>query len=179
MKRSWLVLAALVVVGGLAGIAIAGRPTSIDTAVIRPATTVESTPTSPASTTSVVPSTTSAPAAATTSTNTPTTSTTEPTVDRAALKLLVANGANRPGIASATADRLISLGYEGAQAVNALRTSDVTTVFMRPGFELAAAAVAADLNLTADRVQPLPAEAITDRDSDGHVIVVIGGDYAG
>ena len=177
MKRSWLVLVAVIALGGLAGIAIAGRPTPVDTVVINPPSSVDVTTTS----TAAAPTTTVAPAStiSVTSTIASSTSTTQPPLDPANVRLLVANGSNRPGIARSTADVLIEQGYLKALAVDALDPTDTTAVYFRDGFEAAAAAVAADLNLTLDRVDTLPAQAVTDDDTLGDVLVVIGADYLG
>ena len=175
MKRSWLVLVAVIALGGLAGIAIAGRPTPVDTVVINPPSSVDVTTTSTAATpTTVAPASTLV-----TSTTAASTSTTQPPLDPANLRLLVANGSNRSGIARSTAEVLIELGYLKASAVDALDPTDTTAVYFRDGFEAAAAAVAADLNLTPDRVDTLPAQAVTDDDTLGDVLVVIGADYQG
>lgn len=178
MKRSWLVLVTLVIVGGLAGIAIAGRPTTVDTTVISPQSTLEST-SSAAPATTELPTTTTAVSLTTIGSAVASTTTTTQPLDRSTVRVLVANAADRPGIARTTADLLLGLGYLKATAVNALGPQDATAVYVRPGFEVAAAAVAADLNLAPDRVQPMPEQDITDNDTLGDVIVVLGGDYAG
>lgn len=177
MKRSWLVLVAVIALGSLAGIAIAGRPTPVDTVVINPPSSVDATTTS----TPAAPSTTVAPAStiSVTSTIAPSTSTTQPPLDPANLRLLVANGSNRPGIAGSTADLLIELGYLKVSAVDALDPTDTTTVYFRDGFKTVATVVAADLNLAPDRIATLPAQAVTDDDTLGDVLVVIGADYLG
>ena len=177
MKRSWLVFVAVIALGGLAGVAIAGRPTPVDTLVISPpSSTVVTTSTAVATTTTAAPAT-SAPT--TSSVASSTTSTTSPPLDPAEVRVLVANGSDRPGIASATAALLIDLGYPQASAVDALDPADATVVYFQPGFGAEAAAVAVALDLTADRIAPLTAEPVTPDDGLGDVIVVLGADSLG
>lgn len=176
MKRSWVAVVITVLLGALAGVAIAGRPTPVDQTLIAapPATAAATTTilsTAAITSTSGAPVVTSTPAASTT------TLTTVARVDRSAVRVLVANAANRTGIASSTADLLIAAGFTDSTPKNALNVAAVSVVHARPGFEAAAAEVAATLGLAATSVRPLDAKALTTDDGSGDVIAVIGVDF--
>jgi hypothetical protein len=71
-----------------------------------------------------------------------------------------------------------SLGYTQAQARDALGDRrDDTVIFVREGFEPSAMLVAGDLDLTPDRVMPMPDGRITSNDSGEDVFVVLGNDW--
>jgi hypothetical protein len=70
------------------------------------------------------------------------------------------------------------LGYTQAQAKDALgdRRND-TVIYVRAGFETVGELVASDLDLTSDRVMPMPNTRITSNDSGEDVFVVLGNDW--
>jgi len=91
--------------------------------------------------------------------------------------VLVANAANRTGIASSAANVLVAAGFTDSTPVDALSNAEISAVYARPGFEAAAAEVAATLGLAATSVRPLDANAITPDDGAGDVIAAIGADF--
>jgi hypothetical protein len=71
-----------------------------------------------------------------------------------------------------------ALGYTQAQATDALGDRrDETVIWVREGFEPSGLLIANDLDLTPDRVMPLPAGRITSNDSGEDVFVVLGNDW--
>jgi hypothetical protein len=205
MGKSWPFAVAVIVVGGLAGIAIAGRPTPEDPFVLDPTVTVggsTSSTTVPASTsiaasvsttaivtTTVLPTSTSiAPApttdaptttAAPTTTVLPTTSTTVlGPLPRNQVRLVLANGDGRFRLASTTADRIRPLGYPMVLG-DSLALVDATVIYYRPGFDDEAASVADDVGVPDAIILAFPsgaAQPVTDSDASGDVIVVLGPD---
>lgn len=171
MKYPWLAGPGVVIACAAIGVALAGAPSSVDNTVITPApitvsTVAEATTTSAASTVPESPDTTS------TSTSTSTT-----VLDIAAVRILVANGGGRNGIADAASQVLIGAGFSGALAVDALERSATTVIHARAGFEPVAAAVAEELGLSPAIVVAFGTDPITDDDEAADVIVVLGGDY--
>ena len=185
MRKTWLFALAVVVVGALAGVAIAGRPESVDPFVLDPNVTVpivtgttseaaSTTTTSPA-TTATIASTTSAAAtttAAIPATTTPTTeapTTTEPPtttetattttiagpLPRDQVRLVLANGDGRFRLASITADRISPLGYI-IDLGDALQTVKATIIYYRPGFDDEAVVVANDISVPGAIIAALP-----------------------
>lgn len=203
MRKSWPFAVAVIVVGGLAGIAIAGRPTASDPFVLDPSITVvsDTTPsTEPASTTSttvkavttttVVPTATDGPTTSVADTTGPTTTvgpttTAAPTsttiagpLPRNKVRLVIANGDGRFKLASTTGDRLAPLGYI-IDLADALKVVDATVIYYRPGFDDEAEILAKDVGVPNAIVIAFPASAsepITDSDDRGDVIVVLGPD---
>lgn len=201
MRKSWSFALAVIVVGGLTGVAIAGRPEPADpflldpniTVAIIPSSTSEadtSVTTARAATTTIVTTTPSA--VATTSTVLTATSTTEaPTTVAAAstttgagplprdqVRLVLANGDGRFRLASITADRIRPLGYI-IDLGDPLRTVALTIIYYRPGFEDEADIVASDISVPGAIIAELPtssAQVITNSDDRGDVIVVLGSD---
>jgi hypothetical protein len=167
---------AVVVLGGLAGIAIAGRPSSVDDRVITAPSTSAS-PTASSAVDTTVPTTDTSTAATSTvpSTATPTTE----AIDRTAVRVLVANAGSRSGMASATAERLVQAGFTDSRPSDALSTRDESVVYAREGFETAAAQIALTLGLAPEIVLPLPDSDITPKDDSADVIVVLAEDFAG
>ncbi|MCY7300584.1 MAG: LytR C-terminal domain-containing protein, partial [Ilumatobacteraceae bacterium] len=98
-------------------------------------------------------------------------------LNRSAVRVLVVNAANRTGIASSTADVIIAAGFTDSTPVDALNNAAVSVVYARPGFEAAAAEVAATVGLAATTVRQLDTTAITRDDGSGDVIVLIGVDF--
>ena len=89
---------------------------------------------------------------------------------------MLANGDGRFRLASITADRLQPLGYI-IDLGDTPETATATVVYFRPGFDDEAEIVATDLKAPQATVAPLPTNvAITDSDSRGDVIVVLGPD---
>ena len=94
------------------------------------------------------------------------------------MRVTVANGANAANLARVERDRIRVLGYTQAQATNSLGARrDTTVVFVRSGFEPQGRLIASDINLTPERVLPMPSERITSSDSDADVFVVLGNDW--
>lgn len=175
MKRSWLPLAATVLVGLLAGVAVAGRPTSVDQTQLPPATQLTTTTaantiptTSPADSTSSTTSTTP-------STTLPATTTTAPP-NPLATRVLSVNGTKRSGIARRTADRLIAAGYLNTTPTDSIDVVEVSTVYYREGFRAAAEGVATALGLDPAGVVPL-GQPISAVDDQADVVVAIGNDF--
>ena len=202
MRKSWPFALVVIVVGGLAGIAIAGRPEPGDPFVLDPSVTVaDATTSSIASTTTSTsePATTTTIAIATTTTPPPSTSvlptvapttvapttTAPPTsttifgpLPRDQVRLVLANGDGRFRLASTTADRIRPLGYNLVLG-EALNTVDATVIYYRPGFDDEAAYVAEDIGVPDAIILAFPTNAsqpITDFDASGDVIVVLGPD---
>jgi hypothetical protein len=203
MRKSWPFALAVVVVGGLAGGAIAGRPEPADPFVLEPtitapivasstseanttATTARATTTTPATTpatTTSTAATTTSVAATTTSTSTSTTTAASTTTTIAAptprnqVRLVLANGDGRFKLASITASRLRPLGYV-INLGDALQTVKATLIYYRPGFDDEAELVATDISVPDAIIAALPtnvAQTVTNADR-GDVIVVLGPD---
>ena len=175
MKRSWLALLTITVLGLLAGVAIAGRPTTVDSTVIPAATTTTgAVPTTVAATTTTVSATTTSTRPATTVAAASSTTST-PAVDRTSFRVVAANGTNTSGLAGRTADRLLTLGYTQVTPSDTLDAAAVTTIYYQPGFAAAAALVAADLQLAPTATAELTAP-VSQADGDGDVIAVLGDD---
>ena len=185
MRKTWLFALAVVVVGALAGVAIAGRPESVDPFVLDPNVTVpivtgttseaaSTTTTSPA-TTATIASTTSAAATTTaaipasttptteapttteppTTTETATTTTIAGPLPRDQVRLVLANGDGRFRLASITADRISPLGYI-IDLGDALQTVKATIIYYRPGFDDEAVVVANDISVPGAIIAALP-----------------------
>jgi hypothetical protein len=175
MRKSWPFALVVIVVGGLAGVAIAGRPEPSDPFVLDSSITVaestsssqavststslsESVTTTTIAATSTVPSstsvapttttTTAAPttAAATTTTVLATTTTVLGPLPRDQVRLVLANGDGRFRLASTTADRIRPLGYSMVLG-DSLETVDATVIYYRPGFDDEAAYAADDIGV--------------------------------
>ncbi len=155
----------------------------IPTTTTAPATTTNATTTTIATTTTststvtTIASTTTAAAPATTSTIAATTSTVAG-VDRSSVRVTVANGTNTVNLARDERNRMRQLGYTQAQATDALGDRrDETVVYVRAGFETTGQLVASDLELTPNRVMPMPGSRVTSDDSGEDVFVVLGNDW--
>jgi LytR cell envelope-related transcriptional attenuator len=202
MRKSWPFALVVIVVGGLAGVAIAGRPVPNDPFVLDPSITVpiaDSTPTTLApttttsepaatttstieTTTTVAPTTTIAAASTTTvtpaSTAASTTTTVAGPVPRNQVRLVLANGDGRFRLASTTADRIDPLGYI-TDLGDTVQTVGATIVYYRPGFDDEAEIVAKDIGVPNAVIAALPSnasQAVTDSDDRGDVIVLLGPD---
>jgi hypothetical protein len=203
MRKSWPFALVVIVVGGLAGLAIAGRPVPSDPFVLDHSNTVaQSTPstsvsgpttstsepavtTTIAATTSVLASTSVASTTvAPTTTELPTTTAAPTTtlpggpLPRNQVRLVIANGDGRFRLAGATADRIRSLGYI-IDLGDTPTLVDATTIYYRPGFDDEAVYVAADIGVPDAVILAFPENAsqpITDSDARGDLIIVLGPD---
>ncbi len=199
MRKSWPFALVVIVVGGLAGLAIAGRPVPSDPFVLDPSLTVaEPTPstsvgtsttstsepavtTTIAATTSVSVSTSVAPTTVVPTTTEPPTTTTTLSggpLPRNQVRLVIANGDGRFRLASATADRIRSLGYI-IDLGDTPTLVDATIIYYRPGFDDEAVYAATDIGVPDAIILAFPAKAsqpITDSDARGDLIIVLGPD---
>ncbi len=203
MRKSWPFALAVIVVGGLAGLAIAGRPVPSDPFVLDPSITVaepisstsvgtSTTSTSEPATTTTIVATTSVPAptsvapttAAPTTTEAPTTTAAPTTtlpggpLPRNQVRLVIANGDGRFRLAIVTADRIRPLGYI-IDLGNTPTLVDATIIYYRPGFDDEAVYAAADIGVPDAVIVALPTNAsqpITDSDANGDLIIVLGPD---
>ncbi len=204
MRKSWPFALVVIVVGGLAGVAIAGRPEPSDPFVLDSSITVaestssteavgtttsiaESVTTTTIAATTTVPSSTSvAPTTAAEQTTTAVPTTTVPAttttilgpLPRDQVRLVIANGDGRFRLASTTADRIRPLGYSMVLG-DSVETVDATVIYYRPGFDDEAAYAAEDIGVPDAIILAFPnnaAQPITDSDAGGDVIVVLGPD---
>jgi LytR cell envelope-related transcriptional attenuator len=202
MRKSWPFALVVIVVGGLAGLAIAGRPVPADPFVLDASNTTQATesttPTVAATTTTTVPVTTTTTTIAATTTTAPTTTeapttttteaptttiadtttTVEGPVPRDQIRLVLANGDGRFRLASVTADRIRPLGYI-IDLGDALQPVDATVIYYRPGLDDEAAILAKDLlvpNAILTEYPTRASEPITTSDDNGDIIVVLGPD---
>jgi hypothetical protein len=197
MRKSWPFVTAVIVVGGLAGVAIAGRPKPADTFVLDPNQTVVTEPptsTSPPTSTTVAEAATTTTAEATTTTVVAETTTVAPSttevpttiaqptttviagpLPRDQVRLVIANGDGRFRLASITADRMRPLGYI-VNVGDVPTLVDATIIYYRPGFDDEAAIVAVDDEVPDAILAPLPDKPVTNADSQGDVILVLGPD---
>jgi hypothetical protein len=176
VTRTWPAVVAVVVVGALAGVAVAGLPGEADTLVIVAGS--GDTTTAPSSTVAVpanLPTTTAAPS--TTAPRATTTTTTVPGVrDRADIRVVLANGAGIPGLVSANGERLRVAGYVDVTGVDVPERPARTTVYVREGFEAEGDRLAVDLGLDDPFIVGIPGRPITPIDDDGDLIVVLAPD---
>jgi hypothetical protein len=186
MRKTWLFALAVVVIGALAGVAIAGRPESVDPFVLDPNVTVpidsgatseaaSTTATSPATTATIASTTTSAAAtttAAIPATTTPTTeapTTTEPpTTTETATTTTIAGPLPRDQVRLVLANgdgrfRLASITAERISPLgyiidlgDALETVKATIIYYRPGFDDEAGVVANDISVPGAIIAALP-----------------------
>ena len=208
MRNRWPISVGIAVVGALAGVAIAGRPTVSDSFLTNAAASTSSGPSSSvanssaaASTTStaepvatsesLLPTSTSVLPTSTSTSITPTTvapPTTAPppdttttvapvaeTLDRAQVRIVLANGDGRFNLVGANKSRLEAAGYISIDQED-VASATATILYYRPGFDDEAAIVAADLLVPQALLQPLPDTPVTGSDAAGDVIVVLGPD---
>lgn len=95
--------------------------------------------------------------------------------DRAQVRVVIANGDGRPGLAGANTDRLAALGYPAVVAGDVAEVT-VTLVYYRLGFEVEALRIRDDLQTPSAAVGELPDSGITNSDADGDIVVVLGPD---
>jgi hypothetical protein len=98
------------------------------------------------------------------------------TVERASVRVLVANGTARPGLAGNIVERLRGLGYERAVAGDATRNYNLSVVHANDGFRDAALLLATDLGIADELVIGPPDGPVTTDDSRGDVIFVAAAD---
>jgi hypothetical protein len=203
MRKSWPFALAVVVVGAIAGVAIAGRPVPSDPFVLDPSITVptgvtsgtqiaSTSPTKPTAATvtttlatstttavlnTAVPNTAATTAVAATTTVPSATTTIAGPLPRDQVSLLIANADGRFRLATITADRIIPLGYPIVLS-DTLQKVAATTIYYRPGFDDEAAIVASDILVPNAIIAPLPPDAppITSSDDGADVIVLLGPD---
>jgi hypothetical protein len=180
VKSSRWIIPAVVVLGLLAGAAIVGRPAKtsdlrlpLDAGSTTSTTVVPTTTAAPATTAAGAPVTSSALLSTTTLPETTTT-----TIDPASVRVVVGNASARNGLATVTADELGEAGYVDVVATNAVSDSADSFIVYRDGFEAAALAVAELLDIPAEQVLPFTDTAVTERDDEGDVLVVVGADRA-
>ena len=170
-------------------------PTTVNPATVTPTTVTSTTepirnpvppittlpaalPTTTLAPTASVPATTTAPP----STSAPATTTAPPApaatdlLDRALVRLVVANGDGRYNLVGRNVDRLIPLGYTSIDQTDAPRKVPRTVLYIRPGFEEEATRLASDLLVPGALIEPLPGQAVTINDELGDIIVVLGPD---
>jgi LytR cell envelope-related transcriptional attenuator len=161
-------------------VAVTAAPsTTLDPAATTlPATTLPATTVAP----STIPVTTIAPTtiAPTTIPTTPPVATTVPggpgTLERADVRLVVANGDGRFNLATANANRLRAAGYVQIDETDVSNKVDATVIYYRPGFDDEATRAAADLGIPAAITEPLPSTPVTINDSLGDLVIVLGPD---
>jgi len=190
-RKTWIISILVAAIGVLAGVMIAGRPTKADKRYFDIPPSVSASTTSIFSATSDVvddaasSTSTSDSTISESTTSTPTTAPTPPTdlvpvttQPRADIRVAVANGANRQGLASKVGKALTDAGWTSLQATNARRSSATSVVYFRAGFEAAAARVVADLG-QALPVEALPAASVSANDAQSDVVVLLGANYPG
>jgi hypothetical protein len=185
MRRSWPFALAVVAVGAVAGVAIAGRPQPSDDFVLdstvtvaasasttstseSPTSTSESatatsesaTPTAGTTSTTETPATTIAPTTvpgtdAPTTTSAQTPTTITGPLPRDQVRLVIANGDGRFRLASVTADRIRPLGYV-IELGDAVQPVDATVIYYRPGFDDEAVFAAVDIGVPDALIFPFP-----------------------
>ena len=141
-------------------------------------TTIATATTAAATTTSIASTTTSTTEAPTTTEAATTTTTIAGPLPRDQVRLVLANGDGRFKLASITADRIRPLGYI-IDLGDPLKSVSSTIIYFRPGFDDEAGIVAKDISVPGAIVAALPtnsAQAITNADDSGDVIVVLGPD---
>jgi hypothetical protein len=188
MRKSWPFAVAVIVVGAIAGIAIAGRPVSNDPFVLDPTITARSaaapttdvivststtkpptTTTTRAATTTVeststsvtrtTPVTTTSVSGTVASTVQPSTTTaTAATLTRDQVRLVIANGDGRFRLSSITADRIRPLGYP-IDLGDVPQKVVATIIYYRPGFDDEAAIVAQDILVPKAIIAAYPSDA--------------------
>lgn len=109
----------------------------------------------------------------------PLTPTTDPPLDPSTITVLVANGAGVSGLAGDVTDTVAEAGFEVAPAtdVSAGEEVDESVVYFTPGFEEAAAAVAAVFDPVPE-VAALPDPPPVDDLAGANVVVVAGPELA-
>ena len=149
-------------------------PPPVTTAATTASTTALPSTTTTTTTTTTTASTTSSPT--TTTTVKATTTTVAAAFDRGFVRVVVANGARRSGLAQTVAARIANLGYISVKPATADQRVDTTIIYFQPGFADAARQLAVDLGLPEAKITALTDTRLTSVDGDGDVIVVLAGD---
>lgn len=170
-KTERAVMAAVVVVGGLAGVAIAGVPEigSADPIPVETATTSTSEPTTIGADATTTSST--SPALPSTST----TSTTEPQLvlrPASEVRVLVANGTTVAGAAARLTETVADIGHPTLEPLSTRSYPD-SEIWYVDGYEPEAINLAAILGVFPDRVVPMPADPGFNV-GDAHLVVIVG-----
>lgn len=97
-------------------------------------------------------------------------------VPRAQVRIVLANGDGRFDLVGSNAARLTVAGYVAIDQEDVSLRPDVTTIYVRAGFEDEAAQLAIDLQTPGAAILPLPIEPISDNDANGDLVVVLGPD---
>jgi len=156
---------AVVALGGLAGVAVAGRPTDSPTVSITGTTAVATAPTT----------TVRIDTSPTTSTSTSSTSQVTTTVPgRGSATVLVVNGTARPGLASRGATTLRDAGWTVFTG-DAAADAEVSQVYSSERYAALAAEAAAALGVTAEPLLP-PDNPLTVDGSTADIVIVLGAD---
>ena len=160
MKHTWIAYTVTGVIAAVAGVAIAGLPSTPDDADLvvtaLPSTTTSVAPSSTVAPTTTVPTpTTTVPPTSTTgaTTSTTSTSTTVALRERAGLQVGVANATDQTGVAGNMAAELQALGYANVSPADTA-PADTSTVFYAAGLEGEAARLAVDAGLAATAIAP-------------------------
>ncbi len=150
-------------------------PPSTTPATTAPATTAPATTTAPTTPPATTTPATTAPTAPTT---TPTTAAaaTDVLLDRAQVRLVLANGDGRYNLVGRNVDRLTPLGYTTIDQTDAPRKVERTVLYIRPGFDDEAVRLAADLLVPGALIEQLSDQPVTINDQLGDIIVVLGPD---
>lgn len=102
-------------------------------------------------------------------------------VDRATMRLVVANGDGRD-LAEGLADKLYGIGYRKITVATAASQVQYTTIYYRDGFNRAASLLGTDLGTEDATLLEYPvdtANPLTNYDDLGDVIVLLGSDIPG
>jgi len=187
MSRSWPYLAAVAVVGVLAGAAIGGRPEQRDDFVISPeqipTTTIASVDTlAPISTLGPI-STDSTPADSTPADSTPADSTAADSTPADSTpaqtaRIVLADGSGADGVLADAQGRLAAGGFDQIASGQVAENVVATTVYYRAGFVTEAAQIAVLLGVDQATLVVLTDQVVTDADDQGDVVVVLGPDVA-
>lgn len=187
MRRTLAIPIGLVAASIAAGALISGGdspgPTTVVTEAMLSASTLPSSPATSAAgaindittTTAIDASSTSAPTSSTSTTAAPTT--TVALRPPAAVRVVLANAAGRPGLAARNETPLAAKGYSQIETTDATEKVDTSSVSFAAGFDQEAADVATALGITAAPQPvgvdlPLPATVTTSAD----VFVILGRD---
>lgn len=184
MRRTLAIPIGLVAASIAAGILVTAtgstEPTTIVTDAAVAASTLPIRPTTSSDGAGTGATTTTQPEGSSTSTSTTTSvapTTTTPVRPPAEVRVVLANAAGRPGLASRNEPPLTARGYTQIETTDASRRVDTSSVYFAAGFDQEAAAVAATLDISAPPEPvgvdvPLPAAVTTAAD----VYVILGRD---
>lgn len=101
-----------------------------------------------------------------------------PLLDRAAVRVVLANGDGRFNLVGINADRILPLGYLTIAQTDLSESGRVarTTIYFRDGFDGEARRLAEDLLVPAALLEPLGDRTATNADASGDVIALLGPD---